>query len=147
MMWPNPIGPEPIRFYRLLGIGFSAVKRATFSWFHFWSFLVRKVGHFVGDVTLILERAQAGDHKAARLIMSKAFTRESDEPNADETPTSRPPLPPGSRNYMTREGAERLRVRLKGLLETKQGLAAKSDDATTAQTEQRKLESAIRNLQ
>ena len=48
---------------------------------------------------------------------------------------------------MTREGAERLRARLKGLLETKQGLATKSDDATTAQSEQRKLESAIRNLQ
>ena len=79
--------------------------------------------------------------------MSKAFTRESDEPNADETPASRPPLPPGSSNYITREGAERLRVRLKNLLETKQRLAAKSDDPTTAQTEQRKLESAIRNLQ
>ena len=68
--------------------------------------------------------------------MSKAFTRESDD--AEEIPVIRSQLPPGTRNYVTREGADRLRQRLNELIARKQA----SSDA-----EQRKLESAIRNLQ
>lgn len=80
--------------------------------------------------------------------MSKAFTRESDEPGAEEIPSFRPQLPPGSRNYITRDGADRLRQRLDVLLEEKQALATRSNDAGTAfEADQRKLESAIRRLQ
>jgi len=80
--------------------------------------------------------------------MSKAFTRESDESEEEEIPAFRPTLPPGTTNYITREGAERLRQRLNGLLEKKQGLTARSNDAVTAPDgEQRKIESAIRNVQ
>ena len=45
--------------------------------------------------------------------MSKAFTRESDdESGAEQTQSFRPQLPPGTRNYITREGADRLKQRL-----------------------------------
>ena len=80
--------------------------------------------------------------------MSKAFTRESDESGAEEIPSFRPQLPPGARNYITREGADRLKQRLNVLLEEKQGLTARSNEAgTPSEAEQRKIEAAIRNLQ
>jgi len=78
--------------------------------------------------------------------MSKAFTRESDDSGAEEIPSFRPKLPPGTRNLITLEGADRLKERLKRLLEQKQALATKNDQPT-AEAEQRKLESGIRNLQ
>ncbi len=81
--------------------------------------------------------------------MSKAFTRESDdESGAEEFPSLRPQLPPGTRNYITREGADRLKQRLNDLLEMKQVFATRSNEAGTgAEAEQRKIESAIRRLQ
>ena len=60
----------------------------------------------------------------------------------------RPQLPPGTRNYITREGADRLKQRLKDLLEKKQTLATRNAEAGTAsEADQRKIESAIRRLQ
>ena len=80
--------------------------------------------------------------------MSKAFTRESDdESGAEETPSFQPQLPPGTRNYITREGADRLKQRLSVLLEKKQAMASASAPRTRSGTEQRKIESAIRRLQ
>ena len=80
--------------------------------------------------------------------MSKAFTRESDQAGAEEIPSFQPRLPPGTRNYITREGADQLKQRLNGLLEKKQGLTTGSNEAGTASdAEQRQIESAIRNLQ
>ena len=81
--------------------------------------------------------------------MSKAFTRESDnESGAEEIPSFRPQLPPGTRNYITREGADRLKQRLSDLLEMKQVFATRSNEAGTgAESDQRKIESAIRRLQ
>ena len=80
--------------------------------------------------------------------MSKAFTRESDdESGAEQTPSFRPQLPPGTRNYITREGADRLKQRLNELLEEKQAMASASAAGTTLEAEQRKIESAIRRLQ
>ena len=81
--------------------------------------------------------------------MSKAFTRESDdESGAEQTQSLRPQLPPGTRNYITREGADRLKQRLNDLLQKKQALAARSNEAATAvEADQRKIESAIRRLQ
>jgi transcription elongation factor GreB len=74
--------------------------------------------------------------------MSKAFTRESDESGDDEI-SLRPPLPPGTTNYITREGAERLDRRLKDLIAKKQLAEAKVSN----EPDLRKLESNIRVLQ
>ena len=80
--------------------------------------------------------------------MSKAFTRESDdESGAEEIPSLRPQLPPGTRNYITREGADRLKQRLNDLLERKQAMASASAAGTALEGDQRKIESAIRRLQ
>ena len=81
--------------------------------------------------------------------MSKAFTRESDDDSgAEEIPSLRPQLPPDTRNYITREGADRLKQRLNDLLEKKQAFAARSNEAGPAwESDQRKIESAIRRLQ
>ena len=81
--------------------------------------------------------------------MSKAFTRESDdESGAEEILSLRPQLPPGTRNYITREGADRLKQRLNDLRENKQAMVTMSNAAGKgAEADQRKIESAIRRLQ
>lgn len=80
--------------------------------------------------------------------MSKAFTRESDDSGAEEISPVRTQLPHGTRNYITREGADRLKLRLNGLLLAKQELAAKNNvSGTPSEAKQRKMESDIRNLQ
>jgi transcription elongation factor GreB len=80
--------------------------------------------------------------------VSKAFTRESDdESGAEEIPSFRPQLPPGTRNYITREGAVRLKQRLSDLLEMKQALASTGAAGPESEADQRKIESAIRRLQ
>lgn len=48
--------------------------------------------------------------------MSRAFVSESDGIDDEQIPEFRNPLPPGARNYMTPEGAERLTAELNGLL-------------------------------
>ena len=48
--------------------------------------------------------------------MSKAFTREDDSDQEDDLEQAGPTVPPGTRNYMTPQGAERFRVELKDLL-------------------------------
>jgi transcription elongation factor GreB len=68
--------------------------------------------------------------------MSKAFTRESDD--EDDLPIFRQHIPVGVTNYITRAGAERLRVKLENLIAKKQ---------SAQESDQRKLESIIRNLQ
>jgi transcription elongation factor GreB len=56
-------------------------------------------------------------------VMSKAFTRESDSDDAqaqadsDELDAGQPPLPAGTRNYMTPQGYRRLREELMTLLD------------------------------
>ena len=50
--------------------------------------------------------------------MSKAFTRESDAPaDEDDDDVSAPPIPAGSKNYLTPAGYARLRGELLGLLD------------------------------
>jgi transcription elongation factor GreB len=71
--------------------------------------------------------------------MSKAFTREEDDSGEEETIASWPPLPPGARNYITPDGARRMKDRLKNLQEKKEGA-----EATGA--ESKKLDSVIRDL-
>ena len=80
--------------------------------------------------------------------MSKAFTRESDEAGAEEVPYVPPQLPPGARNYITHDGAARLKQRLDELLEKKRALATGSTGAgASSEAERRRIESAIRKLQ
>jgi transcription elongation factor GreB len=81
-------------------------------------------------------------------LVSKAFTRESDESGAEETPPVRFQLPPGARNYITREGAARLRENLNQLLAKRRvGVGAGKETDPEAKAEQRRLESALRTLQ
>lgn len=49
--------------------------------------------------------------------MSRAFVRESDEPQLPELPPLVSPLPPGARNLVTVTGAQRLRDELARLLD------------------------------
>ncbi len=71
--------------------------------------------------------------------MSKAFTRESDDSDSEELPI-RHQLPPGTRNYITRAGADRLQHRLAALL-------AKKQSTPESDPNRRKLDAAIRQLQ
>lgn len=68
--------------------------------------------------------------------MSKAFTRESDD--SEEQPPVRAALPPGTRNYITRQGADRLKQQLAEALARKQAAPA---------SEQQKIDPTIRRLQ
>ena len=80
--------------------------------------------------------------------MSKAFTRESDDANADEFAPVRPQLLAGAKNYITREGADRLRQRLNDLLEQRRVLASGSNEAdVNAKAALRRIESTIQRLQ
>ena len=60
--------------------------------------------------------------------MSKAFTKE-DDANQHETPLSRSPLPPGASNYVTANGARRMREELVGLQEERSRLRTDLPDA------------------
>ena len=62
--------------------------------------------------------------------MSKAFTRESDDARADEI-LSIPPRMSGGKNYITREGAERLGQRLLDLREERRVLAEQVENPNT----------------
>jgi transcription elongation factor GreB len=65
--------------------------------------------------------------------MSKAFTRE-DDAEAPELVRPLSALPPGAVNYMTAEGAERLRQELARLVETERPrLTAESENAEAGQ--------------
>jgi transcription elongation factor GreB len=55
--------------------------------------------------------------------VSKAFTRESDNSAENFTPP-RAPLPPGTQNYITTEGAAKIRAELNRLLESKRNTSA-----------------------
>ena len=74
--------------------------------------------------------------------MSKAFTRESD--SEDFVVPARAPLPPGTRNYITKPGAERVQAELTRLLEQKGKLA---DTPSGQESEQLALEARIQYLQ
>jgi transcription elongation factor GreB len=74
--------------------------------------------------------------------VSRAFKRESDESGAEEMPAVRPQLPPGMRNYISREGADKLRDRLNELLETKRASTRGGNEA-----DERRLDASIRRLQ
>jgi transcription elongation factor GreB len=78
--------------------------------------------------------------------VSKAFTWESD--HADETPFLRRQIPPGIKNLITREGADRLRSKLEGLVQERQASVAGNHETIGGdQAQRQKLDSSIRDLQ
>ena len=80
--------------------------------------------------------------------MSKAFTREADDAGGDEIAPVRPQLLVGERNYITREGADRLRQLLNDLLQEKRALARdNSEPSVEIKAALRRTESAIQKLQ
>lgn len=80
--------------------------------------------------------------------MSKAFTRESDEPSGDEIAPLRSHVPPGVKRYITKEGANRLRQQANALLEEKRTLVSGDSAGGTYTTAKvRRIEAAIQRLQ
>jgi transcription elongation factor GreB len=89
--------------------------------------------------------------EAARSLspMSKAFLRESDLPDIPEPPRRIASLPPGTTNYITAGGAERLRRELAQLSEVERpalAIAAAAGD-TDGKQELQRLDQRIRQLQ
>ncbi len=83
--------------------------------------------------------------------MSKAFTRESDDaPDLPVRPLRASPLPPGAKNYLTPDGAARLRAELDERLQEKRPRATQ-DSATAAEPDVRRrlqtLDARIAELQ
>jgi transcription elongation factor GreB len=76
--------------------------------------------------------------------MSKAFTTDSDEEGGQP---EAPALPPGTRNYMTRVGAERLRAEAEQLTQERRGLNADVEGKARAQAIERRLRFLVLRLQ
>lgn len=65
--------------------------------------------------------------------MSKAFTRESDDfPDLPVVPRPMSSLPPGAKNYLTPDGAQRLREELDHLVQSERPRLTSSPDAADA---------------
>jgi transcription elongation factor GreB len=80
--------------------------------------------------------------------MSKAFTRESDDaPDEPAIPRLAPALPPGARNYLTPDGARRLREELNHLLEVARPKLAASPDKADSGRQLQLLDQRVRQLQ
>lgn len=80
--------------------------------------------------------------------MSKAFTREDDD--APEQPVAARPasaLPPGTKNYLTPAGEQRLRSELVRLLTTERPALASSPDKDAARRQLQLLDQRISHLQ
>ncbi len=78
--------------------------------------------------------------------MSKAFTRESDDSSADEIRPVRTQPSPGSKNYITRQGADRLRQQIEDLLE-KRRVLLKDDGQGDTSASLRRIDSDVQKLQ
>lgn len=79
--------------------------------------------------------------------MSKAFTRESDD-LADQPVLSRQPslLPPGAKNYLTPDGAQRLREELDRLVQTERPRLASAPNDSDARRQLQALDQRIAHL-
>jgi transcription elongation factor GreB len=79
--------------------------------------------------------------------MSRAFVRESDEPQLPELPPLISPLPPGARNYLTPRGAGRLQAELTRLAESERPrLVPRAAEDIDAKHELQVLDQRIRYL-
>jgi transcription elongation factor GreB len=80
--------------------------------------------------------------------MSKAFTRESDDaPEEQLASRLTPTLPPGAKNYVTTDGARRMREELNQLLENARPKLAAAPDKVEAGRQMQLLDHRIRYLQ
>src|SRR5262249_187064 len=73
--------------------------------------------------------------------MSKAFTSEENE---DYDPIELPALPPGTKNYMTPAGHERLRAEMERLLKAQSGLGRED---VVGQAQAQKIERRLQQLE
>jgi transcription elongation factor GreB len=79
--------------------------------------------------------------------MSKAFTRESDDlPDPPVAARSLSALPPGAKNYLTPDGARRLREELDRLVQVERPRAAAASDPLEARRRLRSLDQRIQHL-
>ena len=82
------------------------------------------------------------------LVVSKAFTRESDDASGDEIAPLRPHAPSGAKRFITRQGADRLRERANLLMEEKCAFLNGPDAASAdAPGRIRRIEAAIQRIQ
>jgi len=80
--------------------------------------------------------------------MSKAFTRESDDlPEVPVVARLRSPLPPGAKNYLTPDGARRLREELDRLVQVERPRLAALPDKPEAKRQLPELDQRIYYLQ
>lgn len=82
---------------------------------------------------------------AVCFIVSKAFTRESDDARVEEIPTIRF-RPAGVRSYITQEGADRMRRRLLDFQEERRVIGSQDENPNRAAA-QRRLELECQRLQ
>ena len=78
--------------------------------------------------------------------MSKAFTREDDAPDPIIPRRVTDPLPPGARNYLTPDGARRLRAELDRLVQIERPQALASPDPSLAREQLQNLDQRIQHL-
>ena len=80
--------------------------------------------------------------------MSKAFTRESDDaPELPALPRASSQLPPGTKNYLTADGAEKLRRELEQLTQAERPRLASLPASDEARQQLRALGAQIRQLE
>jgi len=80
--------------------------------------------------------------------MSKAFTRESDaEQDEPSLPRASASLPPGTKNYLTADGAERIRRELEQLTDVERTKLASLPESAETKRQMRALNGQIRQLQ
>jgi transcription elongation factor GreB len=80
--------------------------------------------------------------------VSKAFTRESDDvPERPIQPRRPSPLPPGTKNYLTAQGAQRLREELDCLLQIERPTLVASAENDEARRHFQRVEERIGQLQ
>jgi len=79
--------------------------------------------------------------------MSKAFTRESDDLPEVVVARQRSTLPPGAKNYLTPNGARRLREELERLVQVERPRQAASPDHPEARRQLQALDQRIHHLQ
>lgn len=79
--------------------------------------------------------------------MSKAFTREDDDTDEPVLPAPVSLLPPGTKNYLTPDGAERLRAELARLNDERSGLLGRAARDPEVKREVAQLDQRIRYLQ
>ncbi|HKB90513.1 MAG TPA: GreA/GreB family elongation factor [Opitutaceae bacterium] len=79
--------------------------------------------------------------------MSKAFLKESDSDGLPTTPMTISPLPPGTKNYLTPAGAQRLRDELTHLVEIERPRYSGQTDDSEARQELQRIDARVRYVQ